>query len=262
MPAIAGLENFPGEVIHSHSYREPTRYKDQRVMVVGAGSSGKDISLELSDYATSVYLCNIGPTVPSTLPSNVEQLPAIASIQSDGTVCFVNGKERCADSIVLCTGYHYSFPFLTEESGIRVENKRIMRLYKHTFNVVHPSMAIMGVNFQVTPFPYFDLQALWILSVWSGQKQLPLTTEMIQDSDQEYQSRLEEGLPPHYAHRMGSKQWAFFNELAHLGGSEPLNPVIRMLYDEAAKGRRYNLTTYRSKNYKILSKEKWIEINN
>ena len=174
-------------------------------------------------------------------------------------MCFVNGKERCPDSIILCTGYDYAFPFLTEESGIRVENKRIMRLYKHTFNVVHPSMAIMGVNFNVTPFPYFDLQAVWIRSVLSRQKQLPLMAEMIQDSDQDYQSRLQEGLPPHYAHRLESKQWTFYNELAQLGGSKPLDPVIQKLYEEATNGRWNNLTTYRNKNYKILSREEWID---
>ena len=229
-------------------------------MVVGAGQSGRDIMLDVAREARSVYMCNRSAPVLGDLPSNIEQLPSINTIETDGTICFTNDEKRHVDSIILCTGYNYTFPFLTEEGGIRVEDRRIVPLYKQTFNSLYPSMAIMGVNFTVVPFPYFDLQARWILSIWSGEKHLPSTAEMIQASDLDYQKRLEMGFPPHHAHRLGPLQWDFYRELAEMGGSEPLGPVLQMLYEESGKGRATDLTNYKNVEFKIISRDKWARI--
>ena len=37
-----------GTVMHSHSYRVPEPYSGQSVVVLGAGASGVDISMELA----------------------------------------------------------------------------------------------------------------------------------------------------------------------------------------------------------------------
>lgn len=260
MPDIAGLAEFSGTVFHSHVYRQPEPFSNQRVLIVGAGPSGRDIMLEVSHHAMAVYLCNCRSQLRSKLPSNVEELPAIEFIRSDGTVQFVSGDVRQADSIIVCTGYEYEFPFLTEESGIRVKNKRIFPLYKHTFNATHPSMAIIGISLIVLPFPYFDLQVRWVLSVWSGEKKLPSSADMIKDSDEDFRKRLERGYPPHYAHKLGSLQWDFFNELAEMGGSKPLDPVIQSLYEESTRGKEFELCTYKNDQYEVVSKDKWIRV--
>ena len=53
-PGLAELEsNFPGTVEHSKAWRHPAKYKDKRVVVVGASISGADISWTLADYAAS-----------------------------------------------------------------------------------------------------------------------------------------------------------------------------------------------------------------
>ncbi|CAG8809548.1 30953_t:CDS:2, partial [Racocetra persica] len=57
MPKFQGMDQFKGIQIHSHFYREPTNYKDKRVVVVGCGNSGMDISVELSESASQVYMC-------------------------------------------------------------------------------------------------------------------------------------------------------------------------------------------------------------
>ena len=56
MPTFPGMEKFKGQIIHSHNYKDPTEYDDKRVVVVGIGNSGGDISLELSRSA-KVCLC-------------------------------------------------------------------------------------------------------------------------------------------------------------------------------------------------------------
>ena len=53
---IPGIEAFPGDVLHSHDYRKPEKYAGKRVVVLGAGPSGFDIAVELSGYASQVYL--------------------------------------------------------------------------------------------------------------------------------------------------------------------------------------------------------------
>jgi cation diffusion facilitator CzcD-associated flavoprotein CzcO len=47
---------FDGEEIHSHEYREPSNYADQRVMVVGIGNSACDIVVDLCRVAEHVTL--------------------------------------------------------------------------------------------------------------------------------------------------------------------------------------------------------------
>ncbi|WP_277622301.1 NAD(P)/FAD-dependent oxidoreductase [Mycobacterium sp. IEC1808] len=48
-PAWPGLDGFEGRVLHSSAYRNPVPYRDERVLVVGAGSSALEI---VHDVAT------------------------------------------------------------------------------------------------------------------------------------------------------------------------------------------------------------------
>lgn len=61
IPQIGG--SFDGPLIHSHNYRNPRPYKDQKVAVIGAGPSGIDIMLQLADVAEKVSLCLHFPEV-------------------------------------------------------------------------------------------------------------------------------------------------------------------------------------------------------
>lgn len=53
-PVMKGLDSFPGEKYHSHDYREPSQFEGKRVVVIGAGPSGIDLSLEIASSAASV----------------------------------------------------------------------------------------------------------------------------------------------------------------------------------------------------------------
>ena len=259
MPAITGLSLFPGQVIHSHVYREPEAYKDQNVLVVGTGQSGRDLILDISTCARQVYLSNRGPRLTCSIPDNVEEMFGIAEVGADGMVVFTDGEKRIVDSIVLATGYKYSFPFLSKEAGVAVKDgKRVTPLYKHIFSPMHPSLAFMGANFGYNPFPYFDQETRWILSVWTGKKSLPSVEEMLKDEEDWYQSRLRSGIPPHNAgHYLGSAQWNMIYLLAELAGNEPQVPVMESLYEEVSRERADNLMRYKDNDYMILDKERW-----
>lgn len=50
MPDIPG--KFTGELMHSHYYKTHIPYKNKRVLIIGAGNSGCDISVDVSRHAT------------------------------------------------------------------------------------------------------------------------------------------------------------------------------------------------------------------
>ena len=261
LPGIPGLSNFPGLVIHSHFYREPEGYTDQNVLVVGAGPSGIDIALDLLPFSSHVYLCNRGSPLTIDFPSNMYEMSGISEVKKNRMVEFMNGQVIKVDSIILATGYFFSFPFLTECSGIKVEcGKRIKPLYKYTFNCSHPSMVFIGINTGVNPFPLFDYQVCWVKSVWSGEKVLPSREEMIRDDDEVYQERLCHGLSPQKAgHHLAAAQWLLLDCLAELSGREPLFPVYQKIYEDV-KERRRRLMRYKDIDYHILDKDKWMVV--
>jgi hypothetical protein len=54
VPEIKGIEEFKGLVQHSKMYRSAEAFRDLRVVVLGAASSGMDIGVELSAVADEV----------------------------------------------------------------------------------------------------------------------------------------------------------------------------------------------------------------
>ena len=73
-PAWPGREQFQGELVHAVDYRRPDGYVGARVLVVGAGSSGGEICVDLAragvDVTWSVR------SAPRVFPREVAGLPA------------------------------------------------------------------------------------------------------------------------------------------------------------------------------------------
>lgn len=55
-PPFAGADEFTGEQIHAHFYREPDVLRDKRVLVLGIGNSATDIAVEASRIAAKTFL--------------------------------------------------------------------------------------------------------------------------------------------------------------------------------------------------------------
>ncbi len=55
-PAFPGSEDFEGEQIHVHDYREPEVLRDKRVLVLGIGNSATDIAVESSRIGERTFL--------------------------------------------------------------------------------------------------------------------------------------------------------------------------------------------------------------
>ncbi|KAL4571934.1 hypothetical protein LXL04_018702 [Taraxacum kok-saghyz] len=50
VPEIDGLKDFSGEVIHAKDYKSGEKYNGKKVLVVGCGNSGMELSLDLSNH--------------------------------------------------------------------------------------------------------------------------------------------------------------------------------------------------------------------
>jgi dimethylaniline monooxygenase (N-oxide forming) len=55
-PAFPGSDEFEGEQIHAHHYREPDVLRGKRVLVLGLGNSATDIAVESSRIAEETFL--------------------------------------------------------------------------------------------------------------------------------------------------------------------------------------------------------------
>jgi dimethylaniline monooxygenase (N-oxide forming) len=55
-PAFPGTEEFEGEQVHAHEYREPDDLRGKRVLVLGIGNSAVDIAVESSRIADKTFV--------------------------------------------------------------------------------------------------------------------------------------------------------------------------------------------------------------
>ncbi|KAM3841645.1 flavin-containing monooxygenase 5-like [Vipera latastei] len=56
LDSFLGFEKFKGKIIHSWAYKNSEKYQDQRVLIVGLGHSGVDITIDLSHVTKQVFL--------------------------------------------------------------------------------------------------------------------------------------------------------------------------------------------------------------
>lgn len=56
VPSFSGAERYQGNISHSLSYKGPEEYAGRNVLIIGAGSSAADLSVEISLMARQVYV--------------------------------------------------------------------------------------------------------------------------------------------------------------------------------------------------------------
>ncbi|XP_063969327.1 flavin-containing monooxygenase 5-like [Lytechinus pictus] len=56
IPKFVGMNDFKGEVLHTHDYLIPDKYRGKRIVVVGMGNSGVDAAVELGRVASKLFL--------------------------------------------------------------------------------------------------------------------------------------------------------------------------------------------------------------
>ncbi|GLV31080.1 Flavin-containing monooxygenase 1 [Carabus blaptoides fortunei] len=260
VPEIQGNERFAGEQVHSHDFRNADDYIDKRVVVIGAGPSGMDIALQISATAKEVYLSHHRKeTIKTIFPNNLIMKPDVASLTEE-EVIFKDGSRTSVDVVMYCTGYLYSFPFLSESCRIRVDNNHVTPLYKQLMNIHYPTMCFVGLQFHVCPFQMFDLQARFFFAYLNGEFQLPSKDEMLIELDQQMKELFEHGYSKKHAHMMGPKQEAYYNSLSSLAKIRPIPPVMTQLHNESSRKFNDDLVNFRKQVYRIVDDNTFVRI--
>ncbi|KAJ8664231.1 hypothetical protein QAD02_005893 [Eretmocerus hayati] len=255
IPQIPGLDKFEGDVLHSHDYRMPEFLYGKRAIVLGAAVSGVDIALEISKAAELVYLSHNYPRKLNGRSSNIVEIAGIDSFR-DGVFILKDGSNVTGvDALIFCTGYRYSYPFLSESTSVRVIDNQVMPLYKHVINVEHPSMGFIGIPQSIIPMPLFHLQVQYFVSLLMCKFSLPSKAEMLSAS-----KILPTLAERKHAHDLKQTRWFYNDQLAKDGKFEPLQPYYRIGYEMWEKLRQDRITDYKNFLLRVESDNKTVHI--
>ena len=241
-PDIPGLSSFKGLVMHSQNYRHPETFKDMDVVVVGAGPTGWDVSLDMATSARTIYLSYNQSLIENCkMGDNIEHVPPVQSVSSNGMVHFTDGAARKANAILLCTGYKYSFPFLSSECGVTVDTqgRRVNSLYKDVFHTSFNSLCFVGISEYIAAFPLLASQARAIVNVLVGNVSLPSREELEAEIEKEREDLKRTGMAPHYIHKLSARQGHYCDELSKITGSVRTMILLLTAYGRK-RWRSYN----------------------
>ncbi|OWF53840.1 Flavin-containing monooxygenase FMO GS-OX3 [Mizuhopecten yessoensis] len=251
IPDIEGINHFTGDVIHSKEYRRPDVYKGKRVLIIGASFSGMDISFDVAKTAKQVYMSHRHEAYKTELPSNVLQRLNVRQIAEGNKVVFKDGSEANIDSIILCTGYSYDFPFLADDV-MQVRNERLTPLYKHLVHIKYPNLLFVGIPKCVSYFIQAHEQARAAVAILEGHIQLPSEQEMLKDAEEDFRQKKNEfNLTELQAHYMGKGdlQWRLNEAHAKLCGFDKLPQVFADMQCSVQKSRSADFGAFRKINY-------------
>lgn len=185
----------------------------QNVLLIGGGVSSTDIARELGPVAKSIYQSTRnGPfdLSASVLPDNGARVAEVASFEVLDPVSSTAGNSseehslpvtvhlkdahdsviNGIDYIIICTGYHFTLPFLPEfheddthpadasDAVLVTDGTQIHNLHKDIFYIPDPTLSFIGVPFYTATFSLFDFQAIALAAVYAGVAQLPSDATM------------------------------------------------------------------------------------
>ncbi|KAL9112348.1 MAG: hypothetical protein Q9227_003466 [Pyrenula ochraceoflavens] len=227
IPDIPGLHQWkhrwPDRILHSKSYRDPIIFKDQTLLLIGAGVSSCDIAKECGPHAKHIYQSSRGGALDlptSFLPPNALRIPSIkrfdsfpahtapldsatSPIPATVTLSTSNADELPCPihTVILCTGYLRSYPFLrhlhadhlpaslaSPETLVTSEGVTLHNCHKDIFYIPDPTLAFVGAKTHAATFTLFDFQAQVVARVWAGLAKLPSERVM----REEYEGRVRE----------------------------------------------------------------------
>ncbi|KAF5252953.1 hypothetical protein FANTH_2040 [Fusarium anthophilum] len=189
IPDIPGLVEFdkayPGAISHSKFYRRPNDFKDKKVIVVGNSASGVDVSAQLSTVAKQPIFISEkekATVVPPAKEPWAAGVPEIVEfLPSQRGVRFANGQiENDIDSVIFCTGFHYSYPFLKslDPTVVVPSGGHAAHLWEQILYTADPTLSFLSVPQRIVPFPIAEAQSALIARIWSGRLNPPSEAAM------------------------------------------------------------------------------------
>ncbi|KAH7926419.1 FAD/NAD(P)-binding domain-containing protein [Leucogyrophana mollusca] len=218
----------PREILHSIWYREPERYINRTVVVVGSGASGRDAASQVCMKARRTYHSVRGNDDPATGPVII--MPEISHFTANEVVFKDGTTISDADSIILGTGYDLRVPFLERGGELSVvpgahsndtysqklvTNLRyLFPLHEHIFSL-SPSyppnaLAFIGLPILVSNCPSDFAQGIYAAHIIANGSLLPPRSDLLQllaNTEEDLRSK---GYDPYnVGHRMVLKGSAF-----------------------------------------------------
>jgi len=258
-PKIEGQKLFKGKQLHSRSFRSGDLFKGEKVLIIGAGPSGVDLTLDISKKAEKVtWSHHLDRTPAIRFGKNVDQKPDVKEMTKNGVI-FEDGTYHDYSFIVYCTGYKNAFPFLSVDCGVSCDSYLVYPLYKHLLNVNRPSMAFIGLLNFICPNPVVDLQMKFFLKYFSGGRKLPAKEEMLEDIAKDKSKRTAIGFRESRAHYLGAElQEQYLADLAETGDLEPVKPVMSKLFAKGLSNLYHDSSNFRNYNFKLIDDENFV----
>ncbi|CZT16139.1 uncharacterized protein RCC_01980 [Ramularia collo-cygni] len=172
-------------IMHSSEFKNANAFTNKRVLIVGNGPSGWDISERVARVAAEVVVSV--RSLPMTVAPGVNR--AVGLIKKyewrTRTVTFYEGKEMSdIDVVIYCTGYRFNFPFAIKYDTDRNAQPlfppgfRVRDLFQHMFYISQPSLALVGLPKMTAAFTVAEAQSAVIARVFSGRITLPAKQAM------------------------------------------------------------------------------------
>ncbi|PCH41963.1 dimethylaniline monooxygenase [Wolfiporia cocos MD-104 SS10] len=151
------------ELSHSIYYRDPFKYTDRKIIIVGSGPSAFDIARQVDPVAAMIYQ-SIKPGKDITPGTRAIPMKPISHF-TPNSIVFEDGIELTdIDAVIMATGYELRVPFLSAPHSSAlvddphasdnsstaqklITNRRyIFPLYRHIFNLA-PEMPPTALSF-------------------------------------------------------------------------------------------------------------------
>jgi len=246
VPEIRGASHFKGSFLHSHNYRNPTAFAGLSVAILGAASSGADISREVATVAKQVAWCGEQFHSPAEQTNRGLLKYSIPSgFNQQGELVFKDAPPVSVDRFIFCTGYRYEFPFL-DSAVVSVADNQVIPLHMDIVHPSYPTLGFIGLPYLVIPFPLFEVQARWFARLLIGSHQLPTEMEMMDALEMRRRELTQTNTKFSHYHRLGEGQFSYINNLASQCGSDTLPDWYELLAKEAQQARLKDPEHFRS----------------
>jgi hypothetical protein len=243
IPALPGRKYFFGQMIHSHNYRSPSPMTNKQVALWGTSASGFDLSAEIDKVAAKTYWCGSAFAAPTSLNLNRNAYPSPSGFTKSGQL-IVGTETLKIDIFVYCTGYLYDFPFI-DTNVVNVNDNWVNPLYQDIVPPRDNTIGFIGLTYLVIPFPMFEIQAKWFVKQLKSKLTLKEASFRLDKVQERYKIFKDLGIARRHYHRLGDKQFEYYNLLAKQSEEAPIPEWLKQTWIDIQRSREVNPLNFR-----------------
>ncbi|KAI1326693.1 FAD/NAD(P)-binding domain-containing protein [Xylariaceae sp. FL0255] len=194
-PEYPGLKEwrrmYPRSVSHSKTFNKADKFHNKRVLLIGNSAAGWEISKQITQVASKVWVSSSRPNSLRSVPS-IEAIRSIKALNPQDRTVEIEvtdnqsqaspGLLKDVDKIITCTGYQYTLPYIRK--GLRAQEPLwsdsfyVVDLYLSTFWIEDPTLSFIGLPKQGPTFLISQAQAAVVARYLANVFKLPSATDM------------------------------------------------------------------------------------